>query len=95
MKAFAQLPLLLSTVFSYVPNNPTVVAFSWVLFLGLVALVVLVVLIALISSPLGVCLLGLSLISVDFSTDLAVFSDADKDKLDILKYIKGKAGIYM
>jgi len=33
--------------------------------------------------------------SVDFSTDLAVFSDADKDKLDILKYIKGKAGIYM
>jgi len=25
----------------------------------------------------------------------AVFSDADKDKLDILKFIKGKAGIYM
>lgn len=24
-----------------------------------------------------------------------VFSDADKDKLDILKYIKGKSGIYM
>lgn len=34
----------------------------------------------------------------DSSTDscgLAVFSDADLDKLDILKYIKGKAGIYM
>lgn len=32
------------------------------------------------------------------STDsfgLTVFSDADKDKLDILKFIKGKAGIYM
>jgi hypothetical protein len=27
--------------------------------------------------------------------DLVVFSDADKDKLDILKYIKGKSGIYM
>lgn len=26
---------------------------------------------------------------------LAFFSDADKDKLDILKYIKGKSGIYM
>ena len=26
---------------------------------------------------------------------LAIFSDADKDKLDILKYIKGKSGIYM
>ena len=32
--------------------------------------------------------------STDFS-DLPVFSDADKDKLDILKFIKGKAGIYM
>lgn len=29
------------------------------------------------------------------SSGLAVFSDADKDKLDILKYIKGKSGIYM
>jgi len=29
------------------------------------------------------------------STDLVVFSDGDKDKLDILKYIKGKSGIYM
>ena len=28
-------------------------------------------------------------------SDLVVFSDADKDKLDILKYIKGKSGIYM
>jgi hypothetical protein len=27
--------------------------------------------------------------------DLMVFSDADKDKRDILKYIKGKSGIYM
>ena len=26
---------------------------------------------------------------------LALFSDADKDKLDILKYVKGKAGIYL
>lgn len=26
---------------------------------------------------------------------LALFSDVDKDKLDILKYIKGKAGIYL
>jgi hypothetical protein len=35
----------------------------------------------------------------DFSsTDqpgLVVYSNADKDKLDILNYIKGKAGIYM
>ena len=29
------------------------------------------------------------------SKDFMVFSNADKDKLDILKYIKGKAGIYM
>lgn len=28
-------------------------------------------------------------------SDLAIFFDADKDKLDILKYIKGKSGIYM
>ena len=30
----------------------------------------------------------------EFSS-LVVFYDADKDKLDILKYIKGKSGIYM
>jgi hypothetical protein len=29
------------------------------------------------------------------SSGLAVFSNADKDKLDILNYIKGKSGIYM
>lgn len=29
------------------------------------------------------------------SSGLVVFSDADKDKLNILKYIKGKSGIYM
>jgi len=29
------------------------------------------------------------------STGLAVFSDADIDKLNILKYVKGKSGIYM
>lgn len=29
------------------------------------------------------------------STGLPVFYDADKDKLNILKYIKGKSGIYM
>lgn len=29
------------------------------------------------------------------SSGLAVFSDADKDKLNILKYVKGKSGIYM
>jgi len=29
------------------------------------------------------------------STSLVIFNDADKDKLDILKFIKGKAGIYM
>ena len=28
------------------------------------------------------------------SSGLAIFSDADKDKLDILKFVKGKAGIY-
>jgi len=26
---------------------------------------------------------------------LAVFTDADKNKLDILNYVKGKAGIYL
>lgn len=30
----------------------------------------------------------------DSFSDLVIFSDADKDKLDILKYIKGKSGIY-
>lgn len=29
------------------------------------------------------------------SSGLAVFSDADKDKLNILKYVKGKSGIYL
>jgi hypothetical protein len=29
------------------------------------------------------------------SSDLAFFLDADKDKLDILNYVKGKSGIYM
>ena len=29
------------------------------------------------------------------SSALVVFSDADKEKLDILNYIKGKSGIYM
>lgn len=29
------------------------------------------------------------------SSALAVFSDADKEKLNILKYVKGKSGIYM
>jgi hypothetical protein len=29
------------------------------------------------------------------SSGLAVFSDADKDKLSILSYVKGKSGIYM
>jgi hypothetical protein len=29
------------------------------------------------------------------SLSLVVFSNADKDKLDILDYVKGKSGIYM
>jgi len=29
------------------------------------------------------------------SSGLTVFSDADKDKLSILSYVKGKSGIYM
>lgn len=29
------------------------------------------------------------------SSNVIVFSDADKDKLDILKYVKGMTGIYM
>lgn len=32
--------------------------------------------------------------SSDF-LDKAVFFDVDKDKLDILNYVKGKSGIYM
>ena len=59
------------------PNNPTEVAFSWVLCLvvvGLIALVVLVVLITLISSPLGVRLLGLSLIRLDFFLAILIVS---------------------
>lgn len=31
----------------------------------------------------------------DNSSDLVVFSDADKDKLEILEFVKGKSGIYM
>lgn len=34
-------------------------------------------------------------ISSTSSSDLVVFLDADKDKLDILNHIKGKSGIYM
>ena len=34
-------------------------------------------------------------ISYTSSSDLVVFLDADKDKLDILNHIKGKSGIYM
>lgn len=34
-------------------------------------------------------------ISSTSSSDLIVFLDADKDKLGILNYIKGKSGIYM
>ena len=77
MKAFAQLPLLLSAILGYVPNNPTEVAFSWVLCLGLVALVVLVVLVvlvALIPSPLGVRLLGLSLIKLNLFLSILIIS---------------------
>lgn len=33
--------------------------------------------------------------SQSHSDSFIVFSDADEDKLDILKYVKGKAGIYM
>ena len=48
--------------------------------------------------PIGVRAFSTSKSDGSSSTDssgLAVFSDADKNKLDILKYIKGKAGIYM
>lgn len=33
--------------------------------------------------------------SSEGSSDLVVFSVADKDKLHILNYVKGKSGIYM
>jgi hypothetical protein len=39
-----------------------------------------------------------TLLNKDSSTDslgLVIFSDADKDKLDILNFVKGKSGIYM
>ena len=74
VKAFAPLPLLLSAIFGYVPNNPTEVAFSWVLRLVVVGLIALVVLIALICSPLGVRLLGLSLIRLDFFLAILIVS---------------------
>jgi len=46
--------------------------------------------------PLGVSVRAFSTSKSDDSfSDFVVFSDADKDKLDILKYIKGKSGIYM
>lgn len=44
--------------------------------------------------PIGVRMFSTSK-SDATSSGLAVFSDADKDKLDILKYIKGKSGVYM
>jgi hypothetical protein len=39
--------------------------------------------------------MAFSTLRSDGSSGFAVFSDADKDKLNILKYIKGKSGIYM
>lgn len=44
--------------------------------------------------PIGVRVFSTSK-SNGSSSGLAVFSDADKDKLNILKYVKGKSGIYM
>lgn len=44
--------------------------------------------------PVGVRMFSTSKSDDSFS-GLAIFSDADKDKLNILKYIKGKSGIYM
>ena len=44
--------------------------------------------------PIGVRVFS-TLKSDGSSSGLAVFSDADKDKLNILKYVKGKSGIYM
>ena len=80
MKAFSQLPLLLPTIFGYVSSDPTEVALPCLLCLvvvGLVTLVVLVVLVALIAlvaSPLGVRLLGLSLIRLDFFLAILIIS---------------------
>ena len=80
MKAFAQLPLFLPTIFGYVSSDPTEVALPCLLCLvvvGLVTLVVLVVLIALIiliASPLGVRLLGLSLIKLNFFLAILIIS---------------------
>lgn len=48
--------------------------------------------------PIGIRAFSTSKNDDSFSTDysdLAVFSDADKDKLNVLKYVKGKSGIYM
>jgi len=44
--------------------------------------------------PIGVRMFSTSK-SDDSSSGLAVFSDADIDKLNVLKYVKGKSGIYM
>ena len=77
MKASTQFHSLLPTVLGHVPNNPTEVALSCVLCLVLVALVVLVVLVVLITlipSPLGVCLLRLSFIGLDFLLPILILS---------------------
>ena len=74
MKASTQFHFLLPTVLGYMPNNPTEVALPCVLCLVLVALVVLVVLITLIPSPLGVCLLRLSFIGLDFLLPILILS---------------------
>ena len=74
MKAFAQLPLLLPTIFGYVSSDPTEVALPCLPCLVVVGLIVLVVLIALIPSPLGVRLLGLSLIRLDFFLAILIVS---------------------
>ena len=75
MKAFSQLPLLLPTILGYLSSDPTEVALPCLpclVVVGLVTLVVLVVLVVLVSlvvlvaSPLGVRLLGLSLIKLNF-----------------------------
>lgn len=49
----------------------------------------------LLSRQIGIRAYSTSSSSSTDSLGLAVFSDADKDKLDILNYIKGKVGIYM
>lgn len=46
------------------------------------------------SRPISVRMFSTSK-SDDSSSGLAVFSDADIDKLNVLKYVKGKSGIYM